>query len=101
MTDQPKTQDWRYGRAAFYGLLPALVVLVVQILGEWAETRSPYPMLTIEMMRTGAASPAEFIGYWAGYFTPGPLLFVLIAAIRNLYRRFAGPPKASPWKPSP
>lgn len=71
---------WNLWRAALYGLFLMLLVFGVHILGIWAGTKEPDPWLNID------AVPVHlFVVHWIAYFTPGPILFVVIAAIRNLF----------------
>jgi hypothetical protein len=62
-------RPWSLMRAAMWGLLVMLVVSAVH---------SPYPWPTV----TGC-NP-ELASYWIGYFAVGPMLFVVLAIIRNL-----------------
>lgn len=62
-------RPWSLVNAAVWGLLVMFIVSAVH---------SPQPWPTV----TGFN--AEVASYWIGYFVVGPILFVVIAAIRNL-----------------
>lgn len=54
------------------------IVLAVELLGIWAGTKIPDPWLS---------RPTEFVAYWIGFFLVGPILFVVIASIRNAFAK--------------
>jgi hypothetical protein len=72
-------ERWGLLRAASYGFVAMMVVFAFDIAGIRLGSRAPDPWLNINIV------PYELIGYWGGYFASGPILFVLIAAVRNLF----------------
>jgi hypothetical protein len=75
------SKRWSLWRAALYGLLLMLVVFAVHLLGIWAGTKAPDPWLNTNI------ALGSLLANWIGYFMPGPILFVVIAAIRNMFVR--------------
>jgi len=72
---------WSLWRAALYGLLLMLFAFTVHILGLWAGTKPPDPWLSSDV-------PLHMLlPHWIAYFMPGPILFVIVAAIRNMFVR--------------
>jgi hypothetical protein len=76
------TRRWSLARAALYGLILMGVVFGVELLGIWTGSKDPDPWFDV-----AASSPAEFAVYWIGFFLTGPIVFVVIALIRNLFVR--------------
>jgi hypothetical protein len=66
-------QKWSLGRAAFYGLILALVVLVVSNLADQRKN------LLIWLN----ARPGEMLGYFEAQLLLAPIVFVVVALIRN------------------
>jgi hypothetical protein len=75
-------QRWSLLRAALYGILLMLLVFGVHLLGIWAGTKEPDPWLNA----IDVPLPS-FVAHWIGYFALGPILFVVIAVIRNAFAR--------------
>jgi hypothetical protein len=75
------SKRWSLWRAVLYGLLLMLFVFAVHILGIWAGTTPPDPWLS-------SAVPIHILlAHWIAYLMPGPILFVIVAAIRNMFVR--------------
>lgn len=77
MTTQVR-EHWSLLGAAARGCVLSAVLLAVHFLNG----SEPYPSQTI----------AGQIAYWAGYLSVGPLLFVIVAAIRNAFTPRAATP---------
>ena len=71
--DRPPKKKWSLWRAALYGLIVSVIVLVINIISAggalWPHVRSGN----------------EMIGYAAGRLFFLPLVFVLVAVIRNSF----------------
>ncbi|HEY2136077.1 MAG TPA: hypothetical protein VGH49_09325 [Xanthobacteraceae bacterium] len=75
---------WKPARAATYGLLASVLVIVVHVVEIRIGARPPDPWLDVH-----SVAPIEFLSYWGGRLVAVPILFVLIAIVRNAFVKTA------------
>jgi H+/Cl- antiporter ClcA len=72
--NQPHKRKWNLWRAALYGFIFGVVAFIINALADSGKDLSLWLQ----------ARPGEIIVYFGGRLLAAPLLFVLVAVIRNL-----------------
>jgi hypothetical protein len=66
-------------QAAFYGFLVGMIPAAIHLFSVWTN-RAPAGQWSIREV-----SPLDDVFYWTGVLSTGPILFVVIASIRNAF----------------